>query len=476
MTPMHTLTGALNPALSSSVFTSSAANEPAASPPDNAARPVPLADAHVPDTPRQWSDHVIERRVAADQWRRTLQRLGSHTSHDTAPPPDPPLSLNDRLLNLTQVWRDAVRKFPSFTAQEPRRSGCDSASCALARLQAAVYRNVLTQMTPLVGTQVAHDSAQETSMLVAIARRVDEIDAWIEAKGLRNTPADLLEQRNVMTAALVNHDVYFDEAVPHILPSRVQRQRHFDHNGSGQSGYFGAVYSDALGDRLIVANRGTEMGVAGRSGVDWKENIRQALGLETPQYNEAINLAKSLAMEHAPSKLVFTGHSLGGGLASAQASVVPGSKGLTFDTAGLHNRTVARHSATPASTRVKAYHIHGEALSIVQDAMKGAESLALHIPLVRKAVSWLTRMALPRPVGERIGVPLATPAQPRAGRHPLPIPDDDPSTASGISGISGIRGAIEKHSMVQMIHSLFDRLPKQRLSRDETHPMQRATG
>ncbi|MDN4584965.1 hypothetical protein DBA20_18485 [Pandoraea capi] len=463
MTSMQISTGALRPTIYASLLTARAANEPhaPAAPTFNTPRKASETLAHTTDSTEPWAGHtrqISERRLADDQWRRTLQNMGALP--DSAPLSDRPHPLNDRLHKLTQVWLD-VLKNSSFRSGDRVRTEFDSLSESIRRQQADVYRNVVAQMTPLVGPDAAHDSAQETSKLVAIARRVDEIDAWIASREGRRTPSDLLEQRNVMAAALVNHDVYFDEAVPHILPARVQRLRSYDRNGPGQSGYFGAVYTDSLGDKIIVANRGTEMGISGRSGIDWQQNIRQAFGFSSAQYDEAMNMAKSLAREHSPSKLIFTGHSLGGGLASAQTSVVPGANGLTFDTAGLHNRTVARHSAMPASTRVKAYHVNGEALSVVQEAIQGAESLARRTPLLGRAMTWAGRMALPRPVGERIGVPPASRQPSNAG------PAAEPYSGDNVAPPAGVRGAIQKHSMAQMIHSLFDQLPKKRLSRED---------
>ncbi|WP_170836288.1 Mbeg1-like protein [Pandoraea sp. ISTKB] len=452
--------GALSPMLYPCVFPSLATHEPpspATDAPTDASRTVD------DDTTGHWNELATERRLAGDEWRRTLQLTGTLPRAEATPSPDSPHPLDDRLLTLTRIWRDAVSASEATTAtREGPRVEFDSPSKSNCQQQATAYRNVLAQMTPLIGADAAHNSAREMSKLVPIARRVDEIDAWIEKKGLRNTPPDLLEQRNVMAAALVNQDVYFDEAVPHILPGCLHRLRNVDHNGPQQSGYFGAIYTDALGDKVIVANRGTEMGITERSGIDWKQNIRQAFGLSSSQYTEAIHLARSMALHHSPSKLVFTGHSLGGGLASAQTSVVPGSNGLTFDAAGLHNRTVARHCATPASTRVKAYHVNGEALSMAQEALKNAESLATRIPLFGRAMSWVARMTLPHPVGARIGIPLVTSA-----RHE-PVRDADNTATDHAPPAIGPLGAIQKHSMVQMTLSLSYRLPRQRLSRDDT--------
>lgn len=420
-----------------------------------------MLDVHSRAMPSPWSEHACEHRLASDEWRRTLQRVGPRPRPDITPSTGIPRALHSHLRKLKQAWRDTVRHTTGATPAP--------VSSTDGRQQASAYRNVLSQMTPLVGADAAHDAAQKTSKLVHIAQHVDRIDAWIEARGHRDIPADLLEQRNVMAAALINYDVYFDHAVPQILPARVRRLESHDDNGPEQSGHFAAIYSDTLSCKIVVANRGTEMGIAGRAAIDWMQNVRQALGLASSQYTRAIGLARSLAWKYGATNLVFTGHSLGGGLATAQTSVVPGSSGLTFDSAGLHNRTVARHSASPAASRIKAYYVQGEALSLVQATVKSAEHLAMHTPFIGKAMGWASRLMIPRPVGQRIGLPAASPpAAPVACDEPAsPIHDAAADTTSRTSPARGIRGAIGKHAMPEMIHALFDRLPKRKASRDD---------
>ncbi|MFK0376458.1 hypothetical protein [Pandoraea sp. NPDC090278] len=311
-------------------------------------------------------------------------------------------------------------------------------------------------MQPLVGESAAHDSACQTAKLVTVAKRIDELDTLIEANGKTCLSASIIEQRNDITAALVNHDVYFDHSVPQILPTRVRRISVHDDNGPKQSGFFGALYEDKLCERYLAADRGTEMGITGRASVDWMHNIRQALGMRSKQYEEAISWGKSLACHYPPKQLVFTGHSLGGGLASAQTSVVRHSTGVTFDPAGLHHKTVARHAAVPAWSRVKSYYVDGELLSVIQEMLRNGINFATRMPLVGNAVSWIARIMVPRPIGERIALPVALPPEASTTHHRGRHASHDTPAAPNTSGF---RGAITRHSMLQMIYSLFDRLP-----------------
>lgn len=62
--------------------------------------------------------------------------------------------------------------------------------------------------------------------------------------------------------------------------------------------------------------------------------MAQALGMDIKQYNQAIDLVTKLSKALGAENLVITGHSLGGGLASA-SSLATGIKAETFNAAGL---------------------------------------------------------------------------------------------------------------------------------------------
>lgn len=335
---------------------------------------------------------------------------------------------------------------------------------------AQAYHSAYTQMRPLVDEREATAYAYQTSQLVPIAQHLDSLDGSPDTTDDAANDASLRDTRTALTAALVNQDVYFDESIPQILPKRVRRVETNDDNGPGQSGFFGALYSDEKVGNVFAANRGTEMGIAGRSGVDWKQNVRQALGLRASQYDRGIEWAEALSRRYASPGLIFTGHSLGGGLASAEAAVVPSARALTFDPAGVHVSTVARHDAALTDSRVTAYHVEGEALSVVQMWVQSAARVVSELPIIGGVVKPWVDASIPRKLGQSIALPPSPPPSPAestfASRASSPTRLPDPSApsippkakASDWQPPSGIRGSIERHGMHQMIYALFARL------------------
>lgn len=120
-------------------------------------------------------------------------------------------------------------------------------------------------------------------------------------------------------------------------------------------GFKAALYQDFAAkedNTYLLAFAGTD-DTAGEffngKGYDWAENVWQGLGWDSFQYQYAMQLATAVdaARERvAGASFTTTGHSLGGGLASA-ASVVTGAPGITFNSAGLHTNTIRQFLQDP---------------------------------------------------------------------------------------------------------------------------------
>lgn len=104
------------------------------------------------------------------------------------------------------------------------------------------------------------------------------------------------------------------------------------------TGLGSALFESSINGKTILTFRGTNNDVTGKE--DWKTNIFQGLGLETMQYTQAMELSRQVD-KSLQSNFIISGHSLGGGLASAAVSVT-GAKANTYDAAGLHWLTPKR--------------------------------------------------------------------------------------------------------------------------------------
>jgi len=131
-----------------------------------------------------------------------------------------------------------------------------------------------------------------------------------------------------------------------------------------QSGLDAALYREFITGKYVLAFAGTDP----TSFEDWYANIAQAFapgGVD--QYTSAVSIAKELMNNAAfnASNIYITGHSLGGGLASA-ASMASGFHAYTFNAAGLHPLTVSgldNNNLSNANSLVTSYKVDWDILS-----------------------------------------------------------------------------------------------------------------
>lgn len=131
-----------------------------------------------------------------------------------------------------------------------------------------------------------------------------------------------------------------------------------DVNSNPFTGFKGVLYKGTYEGQTeyIYATAGTD------SPVDAIEDIDQVLG-DSKQMYESIAFATKNAEEY--SGLSFTGHSLGGGLASANALAVEG-KAVTFNAAGLSRNTKIIFNLLENTADITAYIVEGEAVHEMQ--------------------------------------------------------------------------------------------------------------
>lgn len=178
---------------------------------------------------------------------------------------------------------------------------------------------------------------------------------------------------------------------------------------STSEGFDAAIYQNEQG-QYVVAYRGTDDWGISQSG-DADDNALQGLGFESGQYSDAVALAEAARQAFGDGNVAFTGHSLGGGLASA-ASLATGVPGVTFNAAGLSDQTLESLGFNPNAVRdsaadsgqLRRYIVNGDPLNAAQQ----------DIPLIP-----LLNMSPPNAVGHelRIDPPAGMGAFDLAGLH-----------------------------------------------------------
>ncbi|QDH71705.1 DUF2974 domain-containing protein [Lysobacter alkalisoli] len=174
----------------------------------------------------------------------------------------------------------------------------------------------------------------------------------------------------------------------------------------GKSGFGANFYSNDQG-HVVLAFTGTD------EGKDWKHNFRQGLGLRDVQYDQAIALGGQ-AKRAFGDDLVITGHSLGGGLAAA-ASMIHEAPAVTFNAAGVNNRTLERYGFDASVLKqeaeqglIRSYAVKGEILTHLQEdsvplkyAMPDAPGHRIELPDPEK-LSFFQRMVPGRMLMHRV--------------------------------------------------------------------------
>ena len=153
---------------------------------------------------------------------------------------------------------------------------------------------------------------------------------------------------------------------------------------NARTGFHAVLFKNSRSGQQVLAFAGTQFVTA----QDWVNNTRQSMGLEAAQYTQAIQMGQQLMQEdaeHSAETIAFTGHSLGGGLASATA-LVTDIPATTFNAAGIHRNTVEAHGIdlSNADDLIDAYRVYWRFGPIPADPLSalqtGTHVLGLPIP------------------------------------------------------------------------------------------------
>ena len=157
------------------------------------------------------------------------------------------------------------------------------------------------------------------------------------------------------------------------------------------TGFKADIYKDKNGDYVLVY-RGTysdpdhpENDLVHDWSKEWTDdNMRQGLGMGSEQYKKSIKLAEKVNRNKPKGKqLTITGHSLGGGLATA-AGAATGSKTYAFCPAGVHPNTYKKYGVqNPDTSKVHTYYSNQDFLNMASNNLSlmpkaAGERIMLH--------------------------------------------------------------------------------------------------
>jgi hypothetical protein len=264
----------------------------------------------------------------------------------------------------------------------------------------SVYNQVLKQT----------GKGEEARTVAAEVASRQQLEARIANTSDPRILKELQSQYKTLTYGLMSRDSYFDKSIDGLLPggvSRVTDAAALAKLGvrasdlATESGYAASVYYDSNNNEYVVANRGTEA-----SWTDAGADFSQAQGWGSAQYQSAVTVANNIQVAQRAGmftgSVAFTGHSLGGGLAAAQA-LATGYGATTFNAAGLNADTIKQYGLNREyASRINAYSVTGEALSFAQDTQWPRLALAATSVL---GAGVALAADLPSAVGQRTFLP-----------------------------------------------------------------------
>ena len=127
--------------------------------------------------------------------------------------------------------------------------------------------------------------------------------------------------------------------------------------------FFASLYQNELTGEYVLAFRGTDQFR------DIDDSLSQYAGLNSNQYQRASDLARTFAINNPGVRISYTGHSLGGGLASI-AALSSGAEATVFNAAAIHPDAVANLDLNyqDAESLVDALNVDGDGLTRWQES------------------------------------------------------------------------------------------------------------
>ena len=205
----------------------------------------------------------------------------------------------------------------------------------------------------------------------------EKMNAWSPYAYCLNNPIRLIDCDGAIPtwyeAALISKHVYGDKVE---LAGGWKVSDISYKNMNSNSGLKSAVYERTIDDvtEYVYATAGTDF----MDLRDWKEDFGQLRG-QTNQYNESVNIAEQLSEKLGDSELTFVGHSLGGGLAAANA-LATDKNAITFNPAALSSVTKKNLGLTSLNKgNITNVIIKGEIVNYLQSAIGMPLEGSIHV-------------------------------------------------------------------------------------------------
>jgi uncharacterized Zn-binding protein involved in type VI secretion len=210
-------------------------------------------------------------------------------------------------------------------------------------------------------------------MIDAARRKAASMPPGAERDRLSGAAERLAQNNRAVEDARLVNDVYRTSGAPEgwsrvtqdQLPPELRNATFHDPS----SGFYSDLYRSDIDGSYRLVFRGTEMETWSQwEGNDWlRGNLPQGMGFEGTQHTQAVELSRQVAGVYG-GNMGITGHSLGGGLASA-GSLASGVPATTFNAAGIHGDTYDRYGLdrSQANGLIDAYQVDGDVLTWAQE-------------------------------------------------------------------------------------------------------------
>jgi len=230
--------------------------------------------------------------------------------------------------------------------------------------------------TVIIGKMTAADKRMrylERLRLIAAAReKAASMPNGPEKDKLSNAAERLATNNKAVEDGKLCNSVYQTEGAPEgwhrltqdELPDSLKGATFHDPS----SGFYADLYRSEIDGSYRLVYRGTEFETMKQwQGNDWLWGNTQGAGIPATQYTQAVDLARQVGGVYGDN-LSLTGHSLGGGLASAGA-LASGRPANTFNAAGLSPLTYHWYGLdkNQAGNLVNVYQTDGEILTTLQE-------------------------------------------------------------------------------------------------------------